>query len=175
MLQSLDSPLASSYVLKWSENANMRNDTELETAILDYIECNFHTELQQNEKVISQDIINKTDEKGLNISQSSKQQSSKKIVSQISKKENQPDDYHKGKEKTVKTHREINREDSNHEQPTDNDSNKMNTLPPQKSSQTRRKCTPTNLTKDYIVQSVKKRSRKVSKKWNPQKIVEDKQ
>ncbi|CAG5129157.1 unnamed protein product [Candidula unifasciata] len=46
MLQSLDAPLTSSCVLQWWENANMRNDVELESAILDYIECNFNKVIQ---------------------------------------------------------------------------------------------------------------------------------
>lgn len=46
MMQSLDAPLTSSCVLQWWENANMRNDAELEAAILDYIECNFNKVIQ---------------------------------------------------------------------------------------------------------------------------------
>ncbi|GFR98116.1 BTB/POZ domain-containing protein 17-like [Elysia marginata] len=46
MLDNLDAPIRESCVLQWLEMAHLRSDTELEAAIMDFVECNFGQVIQ---------------------------------------------------------------------------------------------------------------------------------
>ena len=46
MLDNLDAPMGESCVLQWLKNAQLRNDSELEAAVMDFIECNFSLVMQ---------------------------------------------------------------------------------------------------------------------------------
>ena len=49
MLKNLDAPVNQSCVLQWLKMAKLRNDTELETAIMGFVECNFSLVMQTSD------------------------------------------------------------------------------------------------------------------------------